>query len=225
MKTTVYIADTCIFDDRELFERCIARCSENRKAKIAVYYYEKDKRLSALVYILLIMGFSKLLGINEDLKFGYGQYGKPYIENHTVGFSLSHSGSKGICAFSDSDTGADIESFTKTSKRVDSVLCDSEKILLENSSEESEKGFVRLWTCKEAYAKYTGRGLNENISTLDMSSADSDCCFYFMGKKIFTLDIGGYIMSVCSDDDKPDIIYINKDDITDFLNTSLRTKG
>lgn len=105
----------------------------------------------------------KLLKKPLDLKFSYGQNGKPYFQDYPFYFNLSHSGEYVFCAISDREVGVDIQQF----RPVDEVrltrrfFSDEEQKILERclDREERRKFFYRLWTRKEAYGKLTGEGI------------------------------------------------------------------
>ena len=98
-----------------------------------------------------------------DLKFSYGQNGKPYLQDYSFYFNLSHSGEYVFCAISDREVGVDIQQF----RPVDVVrltrrfFSKEEQKALERclDREEQRKLFYRLWTRKEAYGKLTGEGI------------------------------------------------------------------
>lgn len=87
--------------------------------------------------------------------------GKPYTDGD-VFFSVSHSGEHLVCLVSEKPVGVDIQSerradVTKISRR---YFTQEECRYVDETGSE---GFFLLWTRKEAYCKYTGRGLEEII--------------------------------------------------------------
>ena len=85
--------------------------------------------------------------------------GKPYVDED-VHLSVSHSGEHFVCLISEKPVGVDIQKarradMTKISRRYFTrEECDY-------ADEAGSEGFFLLWTRKEAYCKYTGRGLEE----------------------------------------------------------------
>lgn len=85
--------------------------------------------------------------------------GKPYVDKD-VHLSVSHSGEHFVCLISEKLVGVDIQKarradMTKISRRYFTrEECDY-------ADEAGSEGFFLLWTRKEAYCKYTGRGLEE----------------------------------------------------------------
>lgn len=91
-----------------------------------------------------------------------GEYGKPYFLNSTLKFNLSHSHGYVACALSDSDeVGVDIEAALPTEdhakKLAERFFDASEK----KAVEEDPTVFTRLWSEKEAKAKFFGTNLAE----------------------------------------------------------------
>lgn len=96
------------------------------------------------------------------------QHGKPYFvekresgeeEISEIKFNLSHSGEMAVCILSNNEVGIDIEKMRKYNPKVaDKILSDEEWEFLQKS-EQRDKDFIKFWTLKEAYGKYTGKGL------------------------------------------------------------------
>ena len=103
-------------------------------------------------------------------------------------FSLSHSGNMMICAVACFNIGADCqiidtentEKYIKIAKR---FYSERENIFLssilhsedfESDADEKEfryiNNFFKIWTKKEAYVKYTGKGLSEGLNTFSVTS-------------------------------------------------------
>ena len=82
--------------------------------------------------------------------------GKPYIEGTDRHIGVSHSGDYVAVCVSDSPCGIDIEKIRDEGYRnlMLRAMTESELSKIHTSAD-----FFRYWTAKEAYAKYTGRGL------------------------------------------------------------------
>jgi 4'-phosphopantetheinyl transferase len=106
---------------------------------------------------------------NKRLEFQWSEWhlsaeGKPYYNNGNKKFSISHSGNYVIVAFSDQETGADIERLANFDiMSVLSYLHPKEKEYIENASD-SENAFFKIWTRKEAYLKAIGKGIIDGLN-------------------------------------------------------------
>lgn len=85
--------------------------------------------------------------------------GKPYV-NEDIFFSVSHSGGYFVCLVSDRPVGVDIQKERYADmKKISRRYFTHEECTY--ADEAGRDGFFLLWTRKEAYCKYTGRGLEE----------------------------------------------------------------
>ncbi len=98
--------------------------------------------------------------------------GKPYFKDIPVEFSVSHTDDLWVCLVSDGKdpVGVDIQKVKETSQQrvAERYFTDDEKAdLLETGKE----GFFKIWVRKEAYAKYTGRGLTKELAEISTLNA------------------------------------------------------
>ena len=100
-----------------------------------------------------------------ELRYHYGQEGKPYWEKIPLFFSLSHSGNLVALAVSERELGMDVQKVTdadwkKLAERFYSVEEQAElRRLCEHSEKLAKKEFFRLWCQKESFGKMTGEGV------------------------------------------------------------------
>jgi len=118
-----------------------------------------------------------------DIRFGYGQYGKPYVrlpaaEFHS--FNLSHSRNRALVALSSTGSGSigvDIESIRDDDSVMDlinQIMTPAELQRYTQFPLARRKAEVyKLWTAKEAYLKSTGQGLGGNMRQVILSDTDS----------------------------------------------------
>lgn len=110
----------------------------------------------------------------EDIQFGYGDHGKPFVQNHRVHFNLAHSQDLAIYVISDDyAVGIDLEyvdrgrDVTKIAQR---YFAEAEQVLIMGAGDRyvQQQTFFKAWTLKEAYAKATGQGI-ANILNVDVA--------------------------------------------------------
>ena len=162
METRFCLASVEALRDPELFARGLSTVSEQRREKLARLRAEAPRLLSLGAALLL----DRMLA-DADLPpagpFAFGEQGKPYLPDlPDVHFSLSHSGTRVLCALSDAELGCDVEG----PRRFDPALArrffhpDETAWLFSLPPREQDAAFLRLWTLKESYLKAVGLGLS-----------------------------------------------------------------
>jgi phosphopantetheine--protein transferase-like protein len=115
------------------------------------------------------------------LRTSPGRHGKPYFVTPPlrgrVHFSISHSGGCWAVLFHDAEAGLDVEDLRMrgrmTHKRMEGIAArffsEGEREYLEACAEqEYQAEFFRVWTSKEAYIKYTGRGMSQGLTSFSV---------------------------------------------------------
>lgn len=136
------------------------------------------------------------------------EHGKPYFVEKDqknreiisdIHFNLSHSQDMVACVVSRQPVGIDIEKIRRYNAKVaDRILSEKEWDFLQ-SSKQKDKDFIRFWTLKEAYGKYTGKGLGTDFRKLQFRW-DSCGNIYCSDEdvKVFQQEIEeDYILSLC----------------------------
>ena len=99
--------------------------------------------------------------------------GKPVFTELPLSFSVSHTGDLWVCLISEGDSpvGVDVQNIRKA--RMERIM---EWYFTEDEisyvSGEGENAFFQIWTRKEAYAKYTGKGLNKELAKVSTLNND-----------------------------------------------------
>lgn len=93
------------------------------------------------------------------------EHGKPVFKELPLNFSVSHTGDLWVCLMTDdeSSVGVDIQMVKETRQErvMERYFTDDE---VEYARANGEESFFTIWSRKEAYAKYTGRGLNKALA-------------------------------------------------------------
>lgn len=96
----------------------------------------------------------------SDQVFTKNEWGKPCLVSNAVDFSLSHAGNFCVCALDSSPLGVDVELPRISIAVAARCFHPDEAAFLQTLPEEAQKdALLRLWTAKESYLKYLGRGL------------------------------------------------------------------
>ena len=172
--------------------------SGQRELKISRLRFLKNKRQSAVAYLLLRYGLRKEYGINENVVLSEGSCGKPYLSNYPfVHFNLSHCDKGVACMISDSAVGIDITSVKKESMSCmySSMTADEiEKIL---HAENPAVQFTKFWSLKESYCKCIGMGIDSYIKAIDFSNCIGSV-FTRYGKMFQVNEVEGSVLSWCA---------------------------
>ncbi|WP_295113170.1 4'-phosphopantetheinyl transferase superfamily protein [uncultured Methanobrevibacter sp.] len=142
--------------------------SNSRKSKIDKYIFDRDKKLSCGVYLLLFR-LLKQEGITDPI-IKTEKFGKAYISNYeNIHFNVSHSKNMICCAISDKPVGTDIEYNDPT---IDLDIAkhyffNSEYETIMNSSNPADE-FFNYWVLKESYMKYTGLGFRLDLNSFEI---------------------------------------------------------
>ena len=97
-----------------------------------------------------------------DKPWAYNEHGKPYLPDGPH-FSISHCKQGIAVAINDQPIGIDIESYRDvTPDLIAHSMNDKEQHTI-NAAENPTIAFIELWTRKEAYLKYQGVGIIDDL--------------------------------------------------------------
>ncbi|MBP5539016.1 MAG: 4'-phosphopantetheinyl transferase superfamily protein [Bacteroidales bacterium] len=140
-----------------------------QRAEYALRYRrEQDKKLSVAVILLLMEGLEREYGLSGPPVFSFGPNGKPFLADHPeIHFNLSHCPRAALCALGDETVGCDIEAVPD---ELDWDVCrhcfnEAEQASIRDAANPL-LAFTELWTRKEAYLKWTGEGLCDDLPGL-----------------------------------------------------------
>lgn len=157
-----------------------------RKDKIDKCLNYKDKLLSLGAGILL---YKEL----KDVNIVFNEYNKPYLENNSIYFNISHSGNMVVCAFSDLEIGVDIEKIKSFNKVKNLVFTKEEIEYLNNDN----LLYTKLWTIKESFIKYLGIPYDLKKVNIDLINNKIN----YLNKELYfnTYIIDNYVFTICSE--------------------------
>ena len=202
----MYCCDLNTMDSGWCFHKALDLLPPYRRAKTEQFYFDKDKKMSVLTWLLLKYAMFHMGIRNFENCILFGKYGKPFLsDSNGIHFNLSHSNSMAFCAISDSEVGCDVE-FTNTFDwRLISRFHFTE---LENTylqKKDNLDDFFKIWTLKESFTKFTGAGLYMPLNSFSVSinrehisihytsgGLNCCCCFYYFKSE------SGYHFACCS---------------------------
>lgn len=133
-----------------------------------------------------------------------GKWGKPYLTEYpNVHFNLSHSGEYVCCAVAGCEVGVDIQRHQGNGeeKIAERFFTRADNQMLENCGEEEKKDvFFRIWSIRESYIKFTGRGIGQGLDSFSIDWENGVIRDKGLTKARFEeyREIEGYSMCVCT---------------------------
>ena len=146
-----------------------------------------------------LLALSLLHSAGMDGTLAYGENGRPYFCDRTCDFSITHTQNHVFCAIIDGEEptriGIDAETlgrpdFSNLEEMAARWFGENEQTVF--SASPTKETFLRLWTRKEAYVKYTGEGLKA-LSKVDTVSLEAEGEIRF-----FDYRVGDILLSVCA---------------------------
>ncbi|EMB87565.1 4'-phosphopantetheinyl transferase superfamily protein [Streptococcus mutans] len=106
--------------------------------------------------------------LKEDLV--YNEFGKPNLKRKGIFYSISHSGKYITCAISNKTVGIDIQQHVEKFEEIIYFFSPSEKKYLASISLHKIliKEFFKIWTVKESYVKFLGKGLYKELDSFSL---------------------------------------------------------
>ena len=92
--------------------------------------------------------------------------GKPKLIHDFLHMNLSHCKGLAVAAVGRMPLGVDAEAPRTVRDSLLERVCAPEECAAIRSSNDKDREFTRFWTLKEAYAKYTGKGIGQDFSKL-----------------------------------------------------------
>ncbi len=140
---------------------------------------EEDRLRSLAAGILLSYGLRKN-GIDLDAcRLVAGVHGKPQVAGcEGLHFNLSHTGNYAVAVFSDAPVGIDIEHRRTLKQSLLDKCCIEDEQAWIKGQPDKEMAFVRLWTAKESYVKWSGEGITFPLENIAVQRKEDDIASY-----------------------------------------------
>lgn len=155
-----------------------ALCDKNQKSKQpqSIIAHAELKKLLAAHYNIQA----------SDIILKAGEHGKPFYKDD-IKFSITHSGNYVFIALDDKEIGLDAELIREINIEILRKTATKEESEFLRHSNSFDIDFLKMWTVKEAYYKYTGTGI---IAPADISAGDIQNKY-----DVITYEDCGYIIS------------------------------
>lgn len=196
----IYIFENNSLITEENIHKYLQLVSKERQQKIESYRFLKDKRNCLLSYLLLSYALYKEYGILEKPLFYYNEYNKPFLEKLPfIHFNISHCDNAVLCATSHMSVGVDIENLLKFDSRIAKHFFTAEEKRALGQIHNKDILFTQIWTLKESYGKYIGKGLDYDLLSMNFDDL-SDGWNKKRGIYFYSKVNSNYAVSVCSEE-------------------------
>lgn len=177
--------------DEKVYKSLYENASDERKRRAERYRKYEDK-LRCVTSDALLRSALKA----DDFQIYKNKYGKPYVKDReNFHYNLSHSGRYVVIAFGESEVGVDIQKHdSKTDIRMIAeqyFTSDEMEYIFQSNRGRSER-FYEIWTGKESYLKYIGKGLYKSMKSFSILDWKQEIRLLYPTE--------GYTMSLCTED-------------------------
>ncbi|HEY5588720.1 MAG TPA: 4'-phosphopantetheinyl transferase superfamily protein [Candidatus Paceibacterota bacterium] len=179
--------------DENIYAYLLSLISLKKQHKISKFKFAVNKKLSLFSDILVQYIACQILNVTtNDLHFANNEYGKPYLVGYpNFHYNISHTINAIVVGVSNKPIGVDIEKIKQSDLKIAKrFFTDNEINYTLSDTKRYDKLFYEIWTRKEAYIKWDGRGLSIPLKSFDVKN---DIC----GVTIRTFLIQDYLLSVC----------------------------
>jgi 4'-phosphopantetheinyl transferase len=164
-----------------------------KQQAISSFRFDADKKLKICSEILIRCLICQTLHIkNKEIQFLLNDYGKPYLAYFpSFEYNISHTKNAIAIGISDNPVGVDIEKIKRFDFRMPKYsFTDNENSFLTSEQANQDRRFFEIWTKKEAYIKYSGKGLSIPLKSFDVTDTG-------FSPNLSSVQISDYIISVC----------------------------
>ena len=188
----ILCADLSSADDR-VYECLYERASAPRKQRADRYLRREDKLRCVTADALL-----KIALKTDEFTVQTNDFGKPSIKDHEdFHYNLSHSGRYVVIAWGETEVGVDVQQHhadTDMQMIARRWFTPDEQNYIWQSDRQITERFYEIWTGKESYLKYIGKGLHKDLRLFSIRKLDPEirCLHRMLGD--------GYSLSLCTTD-------------------------
>ena len=177
-------------------EKFLHYFTTRRQEKILRYRFTADRNRTLWAELLarsiVAKKFSRPI---EEIQIERDEHGKPFVVDGSLMISLAHSKNFVACSVGEVPSGVDVEEdFTDALAIAKNFFTAQEYQQILSVDNPAEK-FLSIWTIKESFAKFTGRGIDENFSEIDSAKILSGRG-KIVGKNFF---VDGAVIGVCTE--------------------------
>lgn len=180
--------------DKDSYHCLYEKASPERKKQADRYFRQEDKLRCVTADALLrsVMG-------SESFQIEKNEFGKPHIKDReNIHYNLSHSGRYVVIAWGSTEVGVDVQQ-QDASVNMEAI---ARRFFTADEQSYIRKDLLRfyeIWTKKESYLKYTGKGLQKDLGSFSTLAPDSGIRYHHQHLE------GGYSLCLCTTENSVEI--------------------
>lgn len=175
--------------DKGIYDRLYEKASPERKQQADGYRRQEDKLRCVTAHALL----KTALG-TEVFQIEKQACGKPRVKDRkNFYYNLSHSGRYVVIAWGSSEVGVDVQEHdtkASTERIAKHFFAPDEQAYAVGNIQH----FYEIWTKKESYLKYTGRGLRKALSSFSVLAPEPGIRY------LYRMLEGEYSLALCTEE-------------------------
>lgn len=153
----------------------LSQVSDVKRERLLRFYNWEDLHRGLFADLLVRKALIEKVNVNnKEISFSANEYGKPHCEFlDNFHFNVSHSGKWVVCAIDSNPIGIDIE-------KISPIDLDISKNYFSNREHENLmrsnnpfEYFFTLWSLKESYIKFIGKGLSHPLNSFSIVFANN----------------------------------------------------
>ncbi len=185
-------------EHNDLLGKWMSGMSAEKRSRMERMRRREDVLTAVTAHRLLCFALKSTYGVEPSPDdWAVGEFGKPYLKNvKHIHFNISHSGNMAMCVLHNGKVGVDIELIRPIKPGLEKRIMSERERQVFLQCADKTKLFYQIWTLKESYLKYTGRGLGAlgEITILPGEAIDSN----ITGCRFSLIDlIPGYQSAIC----------------------------
>jgi 4'-phosphopantetheinyl transferase len=219
--------DVSVLSEQDI--ACLYEAASSERRDRADRLKQARDRACCLVAEALLRRALRRCGKDATTPVLQDEWGKPYVPISEFSFNISHGGHWVALVYSRTAVGVDVETVEDSELRrrlARRYFTPKEQTYaFENADGQIAHRIARLWTAKESYVKYLGRGLRVPLSSFDVDAA-SGCVYDSEGRLLvprlgFAMLDDAHVLCVCAEqvDFVPTVI--SKDELLRGLDRGL----
>jgi 4'-phosphopantetheinyl transferase len=159
----------CRIPDEE-FGRLLSYVDSGKRARIQRFRRWQDAHLSLFADLLARSVIGRRLKLApENLIFTVDPFGKPSLDDHdSIHFNVSHSVNRVACVIDRGPVGIDIEEISEADLSIANEYFAASEVEYLLTELNPVDAFFDLWTIKESYIKFIGKGLSQPLNSFNV---------------------------------------------------------